>query len=91
MENRPRSTPVNSHKNFSAWLVLALGFSLWLTVYLSLPAFSHLLTRDWLGLKADSRLTSAGEYFILEYPQVLMLLALIVFIMGTVQTFFSKD
>ncbi len=91
METLPPSTPVNSHKTFSAWLVLALGFSLWLTDYLSLPAFSHLLTRDWLGLKADSPLANAVEYFALEFPQVLMLLALIIFVMGTVQTFFSKD
>ncbi len=78
-------------KTLRAWLFLAFGFALWLTVYLSLPAFSHFLTLNWLGLKPDSPLANAVGYFVLEFPRVLILLALIVFIMGIFQTYFSKD
>ena len=51
---------------------------------------------DWvtyglLRLAPDSRLAAAVRFFVFEAPKVLLLLTLVVFVMGVVRSFFSKE
>ena len=64
---------------------------LWFIVYGFLPAFSKFITYDILRLSAGSRLASAVEFFMYDAPKVLMLLALVVFGVGIIRTFFTPQ
>ena len=73
------------------WHVGALaGVALWALVYSLLPALSEAL----VALLPVARHDAAGEalaFFLYDAPKVLMLLALIVFAMGVVRSFFSAE
>ena len=87
----PKSSILNPPGALSGFFVLVAGVSLWVGIYFSLPAFFRRLTRQWLGLNPDLSLTGSLEYFITGSLQVLMLLALVVFILGTFRTFISNE
>ena len=82
--------PGVSHGQLVRYL-LALGAALvvWVIVYRALPALSVWLTYDVLGLPVTGRLGSAVAFFLYDAPKVLMLLALVVFGVGIVRTFFT--
>lgn len=63
----------------------------WWLIYLNLPHFSTYLTYGLLRLPADSRLSSAVEFFLYDTPKVLMLLLLVVFGVGILRSFFTPD
>ncbi len=63
---------------------------LWFAIYRQLPAFSEWLT----GLLPIDRASQTGDalaFFFYDTPKVVMLLALIVFWMGVVRSFFSPE
>lgn len=64
---------------------------LWGLVYQELAAFSRLMTYGVLRLQEGRHLSSAIEFFIYETPKVLMLLALVVFGVGIVRSFFTPE
>ncbi len=72
------------------WVALAAAAVLWWVVYVRLPAFA-----DWavarLPLDPASRMGEAIRFFVYDTPKVLMLLALVVFAMGVVRSFFSPE
>lgn len=63
----------------------------WWLVYRNLEPMAKWFTRTLCGLPENSRLGSALEFFMYETPKVLLLLALIVFIVGIVRTFFPPE
>lgn len=71
--------------------VMAVCFIAWWTVYLNLPAASRALTYGALGLTPGSHLGEAVEFFLYDTPKVLMLLALVVFGIGMVRSFFTPQ
>ena len=74
------------------WLTLALiGAAGWWFVYRSLDPLAKWFTYDLLKLAAGSRLALAIEFFVFESPKVLMLLALVVFSVGIVRSFFTPE
>jgi uncharacterized membrane protein YraQ (UPF0718 family) len=84
------------------WVVYArlAPVSKWLTYsLLGLPRGTVLSAADgqpWIcdcvsGLPKDAPLSAAVEFFLFEVPKVLMLLALIVFAVGVVRTFFTPE
>ena len=56
-----------------------------------LSPFADWVTYDLLRLNPDSRLGAAAHFFIFEAPKVLLLLTLVVFLMGIVRSFFTKE
>jgi uncharacterized membrane protein YraQ (UPF0718 family) len=60
-------------------------------LYRSLASVAAWLTYALLGLKAGSSLATSVEFFIFETPKVLMLLALVVFGVGILRSFFTPE
>jgi uncharacterized membrane protein YraQ (UPF0718 family) len=67
------------------------GLLAWWLVYLNLPGFSTWFTYHLLPMEKGSHLAAAVEFFIFETPKVLMLLALVVFVVGIIRTFFTPE
>jgi hypothetical protein len=63
----------------------------WWLVYQSLLPVAQYLTYDLLGLSRGSHLAAAVEFFIYDTPKVLMLLAIVVFGVGIINTFFTPE
>ena len=71
--------------------VFAVGLAVWWLVYQSLPGLSRYLTYTLFGLQEGSHLAAAVEFFIYDTPKVLMLLAIVVFGVGIINTFFTPE
>ncbi len=63
----------------------------WWFVYRELDTFSKWLTYDAIGMPQGDRLGSAISFFVFEAPKVLMLLAIVVFGVGIVRSFFTPE
>lgn len=72
-------------------LVLVLAVAVWTLVYRSLIPITSWLTHDLIGLAEETHLGAAVGFFIYEVPKVLMLLAIIVFAVGVMRTFFTPE
>lgn len=68
----------------------SLALLLWFEVYRHLDPLSRLIVAA-LPVDAGSRVASAAAFFAYEAPKVLMLLALVVFAMGVVRSYFSPE
>ncbi len=66
-----------------------LGLAVWWLIYRQLLPFSQFFAYDLLALSPQSRLGSAVQFFFYDTPKVLMLLALVVFAIGIVRSFFT--
>ncbi len=78
-------------ENASLWIAAAAGaVALWFVVYIRLAPLSEWLV-SLLPLQRTSHLGDAAAFFVFETPKVLMLLALVVFAMGIVRSFFSPE
>jgi hypothetical protein len=76
----------------ATYATIAAGtLAAWALVYWNLAAAARLVTRGWLGVEASSPLGSALEFFVYETPKVLLLLALVVFAVGIVRSFFTPE
>jgi uncharacterized membrane protein YraQ (UPF0718 family) len=71
------------------WLGLALAA--WVTLYAALPAFSRWFAYGLLGLGRGTHLGGAVEFFCYDAPKVTLLLALVVFGVGVVRSFFTPE
>lgn len=69
----------------------AAGLLAWWLVYRNLAAFSIWFTYRLLPMEKGTHLASAVEFFVFETPKVLMLLALVVFAVGIIRTFFTPE
>jgi uncharacterized membrane protein YraQ (UPF0718 family) len=63
----------------------------WWLVYQSLLPVAQYLTYDLFGLSRGSHLGAAVEFFIYDTPKVLMLLIIVVFGVGIINTFFTPE
>ncbi|MFA6126038.1 MAG: permease [Bacteroidales bacterium] len=79
--------PVGKQK---LWLLGGL-LVVWVILYHFLQPFTNYLTDTVFGLEKGKHLTEAIRFFIFELPKVLLLLALIVFFVGILRTFFSPE
>ncbi len=70
---------------------LAVAGLLWLAAYSLLPAAADFVTYRLLGLAPASQLGSAVGFFLYDVPKILLLLALIVFAVGIVRSFFTPE
>ena len=70
---------------------LSLALALWTALYLSVEPLSRFVAFRALGLAPGSRLGAATAFFLYEAPKVLLLLALVVFGVGIVRSFFTPE
>jgi hypothetical protein len=71
--------------------LLGVGLVLWWGVYGQLPSIARFITGDLLGLELSSHLGASVEFFFYDTPKVLMLLALVVFGVGVLRSFFTPE
>ncbi len=73
-----------------AWVATLAYLAVWVTLYASLkPIADAALTL--LPLARGTHLAEAVHFFFYDTPKVLLLLTLIVFVMGVIQTYFSPE
>jgi len=72
-------------------LIVILAIAVWTLAYRNLIPITSWLTHDLIGLAEETHSGAAVGFFIYEAPKVLMLLALIVFAVGVMRTFFSPE
>jgi len=72
-----------------AGFVVAIG--IWWIVYQNLRQVARYLTYNLINLKEGSHLAAAVEFFIYDTPKVLMLLIVVVFGIGIINTFFTPE
>jgi uncharacterized protein len=82
------STPRNPA---GAASLLAAGLVLWTALYLTIEPASAFVAHRLLGLAPETRLGSALAFFLFEAPKVLLLLAIVVFGVGIVRSFFTPE
>jgi len=71
--------------------ILLLLLPVWYLVYHYLQPITDWLVDRVLKLESGTRLTEAVRFFIFETPKVVLLLALIIFFVGIVRTWFSPE
>ena len=71
--------------------VFIATLAVWWLVYQSLPQVAHYLTYNLFGLSEGSHLAAAVEFFIYDTPKVLMLLTIVVFGVGIINSFFTPE
>jgi hypothetical protein len=69
----------------------ALSLSAWCVAYWQLQPLARYFTYGLLKLVPGTAIASAMEFYAFEAPKVLMLLALVVFGIGIIRTFFTPD
>jgi uncharacterized membrane protein YraQ (UPF0718 family) len=72
--------------------LLGLGsLALWILLYSLLLPFSRFFAHTLLGLEQGSHLGEAVQFFVYDTPKVMLLLTLIVFVVGMIRSFFTKE
>ncbi len=79
--------------NLSGKKIILYAFLLfvWILIYWNLQSITNWLIDEVFRLRSGNHLTEALRFFIFEYPKVLLLLVLIIFIVGIIRTFFTPE
>lgn len=77
-------------QNKKIWLPILL-LPVWYLIYHYLQPITDWFVDSVLQLEKDSHFTEALRFFIFEVPKVLMLLALIIFFVGIIRSYFSPE
>jgi uncharacterized protein len=64
---------------------------LWLVLYINLTEITDFILFSIFGLIKGTHFSKALHFFVFEVPKVLLLLALIVFVVGIIRTYFSPE
>jgi uncharacterized membrane protein YraQ (UPF0718 family) len=83
--------PPAQRSAFGLYLGLAATLGAWVALYAALPALADWITYGLLGLPRGAALTDAVAFFVYDAPKVLLLLALAVFGIGMVRSFFTAE
>ena len=76
------------YRQFQIILVL---LPVWFLIYHYLQPLTDWFIDTLLGMEQGAHLTEALRFFIFEFPKVLMLLALIIFFVGIIRSFFTPE
>ena len=71
--------------------IVLLLLAVWFLIYHFLQPITDWFIDSALGLEKDTHLTESLRFFIFEVPKVLMLLALIIFFVGIIRSYFSAE
>jgi uncharacterized membrane protein YraQ (UPF0718 family) len=77
--------------NRKLYLLLSGGLIIWLALYYWLETAANFLTFNVFRLSEDSHLGSSVAFFLFDAPKVILLLAIIVFGVGIVRSFFTPE
>jgi uncharacterized protein len=72
------------------WLPVAL-LPVWYIIYHNLQAVTNWLIDSVFGMTKGAHLTEALRFFVFEFPKVMMLLTLIIFLVGIIRTYFTPE
>jgi uncharacterized membrane protein YraQ (UPF0718 family) len=72
------------------WLPVLL-LPIWYLIYRNLQSITDWLIDDVLALARGEHLTEAMRFFVFEFPKVMLLLVLIIFLVGIIRTFFTPE
>jgi uncharacterized membrane protein YraQ (UPF0718 family) len=72
------------------WLPIVL-LPLWYLIYHNLQPAANWLIDSAFGMTLGGHLTEALRFFVFEFPKVMLLLTLIIFIVGIIRTFFTPE
>ena len=89
--NAARTLRLARIRRLIATIFLIIGAAAWWLVYENLAPFAKWVTYRAFSLPEGGRLASALEFFFYEAPKVLMLLAVVVFGVGIVRSFFTAE
>lgn len=76
--------------NRKLWLPVLL-LPIWYLIYHNLQPVSDWLVDSVLGMEKGAHLTESIRFFIFEVPKVMLLLALIIFFVGIIRSYFSAE
>ncbi|BDG02372.1 permease [Anaeromyxobacter oryzae] len=86
---RPGEPPRPGAGRTAIWLAAALAA--WAGAYATISPLSRWIAFQALGLAPGSHLGESVAFFLYDTPKVLLLLALIVFLVGIVRSFFTAE
>ena len=91
--NQPFSGPAEAKSRLTPVELCtgAIGIAAWFVIYRQLLPFSHFVTYSLLGLRQGGHLGEAIQFFLYDTPKVMMLLALVIFGVGIVRSFFTPE
>jgi uncharacterized protein len=72
------------------WLPVAL-LPVWYIIYHNLQPVTNWLIDSVFGMTKGANLTEALRFFVFEFPKVMMLLTLIIFLVGIIRTYFTPE
>jgi uncharacterized protein len=72
------------------WFPVAL-LPVWYIIYHNLQPVTNWIIDSVFGMTKGAHLTEALRFFVFEFPKVMMLLTLIIFIVGIIRTFFTPE
>ena len=72
------------------WLPVAL-LPVWYIIYHNLQPGTDWLIDSVFGMTKGSHLTESLRFFVFEFPKVIMLLTLIIFLVGIIRTYFTPE
>ena len=78
------------NNNRKLWLPVLL-LPIWYLVYHNLQPVTDWLVDTVIGMEKGTHLTASIRFFIFELPKVLLLLALIIFFVGILRSYFSTE
>jgi uncharacterized membrane protein YraQ (UPF0718 family) len=81
----------SSKSVLNRFVILFAGLAAWWIIYRQLAALADWLVFQVLRLNPQTHLGSAAQFFTFEVPKVLMLLALVVFGVGVLRSFFTPE
>jgi uncharacterized protein len=82
---------VVTNKVYRKVLLPLLLLPVWYLIYHFLQPIADWLVYNVAGMTKSTHLTEAIRFFVFEFPKVLMLLALIIFFVGIVRSYFSPE
>ena len=78
------------NKKFTTWLPVVL-LPVWYLIYHNLQPMTDYFIDATLGMTKGEHLTEALRFFVFEFPKVMLLLTLIIFIVGIIRTWFTPE
>ena len=83
---------ITMKKKSDPWLWLPiLLLPVWFLIYHYLQPMTDWLIDVMLGMTKGAHLTEAMRFFLFEFPKVMLLLTLIIFLVGIIRTFFTPE
>src|SRR5512140_508881 len=72
------------------WLPIIL-LPVWYIIYHNLQPLTNWFIDTALGMTRGTHITEALRFFVFEFPKVMMLLTLIIFLVGIIRTYFTPE